>query len=608
MLRLTKSVSDENYPISPQTSAVRKLKVRAQPQSVCDLSNSYLIVKNSIQTKLGNTNVVRNVGWGASMSDENQWEYPASAQIRTAALYVGGQLVEYNEDLNVRRVNMDVYGKSAERIRKEANMGSYGFQRLPGPKIATADATTANMHSGNYLSPFISQNFSNQLDNAGLPIPNVYQFGQASYQQVASVIYLSDIFEFCRVATDANLAGKEVVVELQFEDRNTMLTEFVNYKTKLGQNIPATVADTTPFDHQLLLLDNTSLQTKVGGAGAAVPFVPGTYVLADEILIKLVNKFNSPREVPLFVGQPICIWQDGTAVAVVSSNIFVITSLVLNADKTLTVGFKAYQVQGAALNSALATAVTAAEVAANIAGANPVLKYMSLINDPFVSGTEQTIFVKATVPAAAGGARTKITSLDAGQNSTYSVDGLELVMMEMPGVAGKKQTFEYFQYMRDVDVIPTGQLTYQKTFQLDPGCVAVYALFPCAKDVGAANTNMLSVSHRSNVSEGLSWRNLLNGEALYNRDIVFSSVTDAVEPLYVHRLGLAAKQIRLTMENLVQNQIWMSHDGVACHAMVAEPVQFSQQPQQLAVRLNFDVNANSRTIYVYKAVLREFTI
>jgi len=603
MLRLTKSVSDENYPINPQTSAVRKLKVRAQPGSVVDLSNSYLIVKNSIKTTIGGRAVVRNVGWGASMSNQNQWEYPASAQIRTAALYVGGQMVEYNEDVNVRRVNMDVYAKSAEHIRKDANMGSYGFQRLPGPKVLTPSATTANIHSGNYLSPFISQNFGTNTDP--LAPADSLAFVDATYQQVSSVIYLSDIFEFARVATDANLAGKEVVVELQFEDRNTMLTEFVNYKTRLGTTIPATVDTYSPFDHQLLQLTSASLQTK----SPKVAFDPATYAFVDEIFIDLANKYTNPRDVPLFVGAPICIWRDGTKLATVASNIFVITSMVWQTDGTLTVGFKSYQVQGAALNSAAATAVTPAQVAANIAtGAGPVLKYLSLVNDPFVSGTEQTIFVKATVPAAPGGARTFITSLDAGQDSTYSVDGLELVMMEMPGETGKKQTFQFMQYMRDVDVIPTGQLTYQKTFQLDPGCVAVYAMFPCAKDLNQANTNMLSISHRSGVSEGLSWRNLLNGQALYNRDIVFSKVTDAVEPLYVHRLGLAADKTNAPMENLVQNQTWIVHDGVACHAMCAEPVEFSQQPQQLAVRLNFDVNANSRTIYVYKACIREFTV
>lgn len=600
MLRLTKSVSDENYPISPQTSAVRKLKVRAQPQSVCDLSNSYLIIKNSLTTTVNGANVVRNVGWGASMSQKNQWEYPASCQIRTAALYIGGQLVEYNEDLNVRRVNMDVYAKSAERIRKEANMGSYGFQRLPGPKIATPNATTANMHSGNYLSPFLDIDENNNVE----------------YKQVSSIIHLSDIFEFCRVATDANLAGKEVVVELQFEDRNTLLTEFVNYKTQLdGVTNPPTVNSVLPFDHQVMKVDNT-IQFVTGAGNTA--FDPTTWPDPDtEVRIQMMNKYYSLNECPLFVGQPICLWNTTPVTAnTTGSNIFTISSLSLAAAvggaatpvapgntaakvaSPLIVGVVAYKARGqyvtplTAGNQALQSQIVANIAVTDATVGNQTAKFLSCVNDPVI----------------VAGAVTLYTNNDAGLTTTYSVDGLELVMMEMPGVDGKKQTFEYFQYMRDVDVIPTGQLTYQKTFQLDPGCVAVYALFPCAKDVGAANTNMLSISHRSNVSEGLSWRNLLNGQSLYNRDIVFSALTDAVEPLYVHRLGLAAKQINLTMENLVQNQTWMSHDGTTCHAMVAEPVEFSQQPQQLAVRLNFNVNANSRTIYVYKAVLREFTV
>jgi hypothetical protein len=584
MLRLTKSVSDENYPVTPQTSAVRKLRIRANVGNVADLTNSYLIVKNSISTTINTESVVRNVGWGASMSQENQWEYPAACQIRTASLSIGGQVVEYNEDLNVRRVNMDVYAKSAEKIRKHANMGSYGFQRLPGPKILTADATTANMHSGNYLSPFV------ELD----------EVNNATYKQVASIIYLSDVFEFCKVANDANLAGKEVLIELQFEDRNTLLTEFVNYKTQLEAIAAPTVDSVQPFDHQCLSIDPTAtVNLLVPGAAPAV-FDPANYTdLTYGIQITLLNKYKSLRDVPLFVDQPICVWLNGAKPAVVGSNIFKITNLSLAGTGALVLQIAAYssEIAGAVTYiqpAAAGTAVTPAQVRVNIATAagTNVCKFISCVNDPVVAANAVTIY----------------TNIDAGKTSTYSVDGLELVMMEMPGATGKKQTFQFFQFMRDVDVIPTGQLTYQKTFQLDPGCAAVYAMFPCAQAVNVANTNMLSISHRSTVSEGLSWRNLLNGEALYSHDIVFSSDSDAVEPLYVHRLELAAKQMSWKLENLVQNQPWISHDGVACHAMIAEPVMPIAQPQQLAVRLNFDTNANSRTIYVYKAVIKEFTV
>jgi hypothetical protein len=174
----------------------------------------------------------------------------------------------------------------------------------------------------------------------------------------------------------------------------------------------------------------------------------------------------------------------------------------------------------------------------------------------------------------------------------------------MPNTAATKQTIQYFQYMRDVDVIPTGQLNYQKSFQLDPLCAAVFAMFPCAQSAGGSSTNMLSISHRSGVSTGLSYRNMINGESLYSHDITFSSASDAVEPLYTHRLALAAMPVGMPLENLVQNQCWMSHDGVSTHAMIAEPVPVSEQPQQLVIRLNFDTNTSSRTIYVYKAVAR----
>ena len=64
----------------------------------------------------------------------------------------------------------------------------------------------------------------------------------------------------------------------------------------------------------------------------------------------------------------------------------------------------------------------------------------------------------------------------------------------------------------------------------------------------------------------------------------------------------------MPIENLVSNAIWMSHDGITAHAMIAEPVAPSEEPQQLAVRLNFTVNGSSRTIYVYKAVMKQFSL
>jgi len=579
MLRLTKSTSDENYPISPQTSSVRKLTIKANVGSVADLSNSYLIVKNELSTTINAQGVVRNVGWGQLMSQKNQWQYPATCQLRTASLSIGGQVVEYNEDLHVRKVNMDVYSKSAEKTRKDANTAGMGFQRLEGPKILT-DATLANMHSGNYLSPFLNDDLADASTKA-----------QASYKSVSSVIYLSDVFDFCRVAQEVNLAGKEIKIELQFEDRNTLLTEFVNYKTDLT-TAPATPR---PYPFQTMSVDPTL--ANVFNVTLGAPFVFANYLLAHEIRVNLTSTYTNVRDIPVYVGQPICLWNTGALPAVPGANFFIVTAVGLLATGIAQITFKAYTLDGATfINTGAATEVTAAQVAACI-GTNavpsvPVCFAMSCVNDPVLR------------PGGADVTST-FTNLDAGDSTTYSVTGLELVICEMPNTPAKQQTIKYMQYMRDVDVIPVGQLSYQKSFQLEPGCVAIFAMFPCAKDAGGASTNMLSISHRTGVSTGLSYRNMINGESLYSRDIVFSSASDAVEPLYTHRLELAYMPAGLPVENLVQNQCWMSHDGVSTHAMIAEPVPLSEQPQQLVVRLNFDTNTASRTIYVYKACIRE---
>lgn len=574
MLRLTKSVSDENYPLTPQTSAVRKLKVRANVANVADLSSSYLIIKNSLSTNINGTAVVRNVGWGMSMSQKNQWQYPATCQIRTASLTIGGQQVEYNEDLHVRKVNMDVYTKSVEKLRKEANYGGQGFQRLEGAKVLT-DPTTAVAYDGNYVSPFLGDGCSSATAKQ-----------QPGYNTVSSVIYLGDVFEFCKQAQSVSLAGKEVVIELQFEDRNTLLTEFVNYATDLTTNPAAP----QPYPYQTIAIDTTAV-VKADGT----PFDAATYALADVVSFNTTDTYNHIRDFPLYVGQPICLWKNNSAPTVVGSNYMLITGLELNGNKTIKISFKAYTLGGQFVRTA-GNQVTPAQVAANIGGNAGVGATVSLcvaisgVNDPVLVAGQNTVY----------------TNIDAGLSSKYTVAGLELVMCEMPQGEAAQKAVKYIQYMRDVDVIPTGQLTYQKSFQLDPGCAAVFAMFPCAQAAGGAQTNMLSISHRAGVSTGLSWRNMIDGESLYSRDIVFSMASDAVEPLYTHRLYLAATQLMLPIENLVQNQTWLRHDGVSCHAMIAEPVPLSEQPQQLAVRLNFTTNAASRTIYVYKAIMREF--
>lgn len=605
MLRLTKTDSDENYPLSPQSSAVRKLKLRASVESMADLSMSYLIVKNKLATKQNGSDVVRNVGWGGFMAQNSQWQYPATCQIRTASLSIGGQVVEYNEDLHVRRVNMDVYAKSAERLRTEANYGAQGFQRLEGPKILT-DAGEANMHSGHYMSPFVEESYALVDISTAPPAINVLSKNGASYKTVSSVIYLGDVFEFCKNAQAVNLAGKEIVVELQFEDRNTMLTEFVNYKTDLSTN-PAVPQ---PYPYQTIAIDvGTGLGTPVTNGvynvttGKVGAFDPATYALGDTIYFRTLAKYKSVRDFPLLVGQPIALWLSGAPPAVVGSNIMTITQLLTEQSGAVRVYCKAISFTGGNYIRTAGAQVTAAQVAANIGGA------------PAAGGSTVSLAVAFSAindPVWVAGANTTYTNQDAGASATYTVEGLELVIAEMPDglPAGKteQKAVQYIQYMRDVDTIPTGQLTYAKSFQLDPGCVAVFAMFPCTQAVGGQQTNMLSISQQPTVTEGLSWRNMIDGEALYSRDITFSMASDAVEPLFTHRLSLACQNILMPIENLVSNAVWMSHDGITAHAMIAEPVAPSEQPQQLAVRLNFTVNGSSRTIYVYKAVMKEFSL
>jgi hypothetical protein len=582
MLRLSKSVSDESYPVSPQTSAVRKLRIRATPANVADLSQSYLIIKNTINTMLNGQSVVRNVGFGSSVSQSSQWHYPATCQIRTASLSIAGQVVEYNEDLHIRKVNMDVYTKSVEKLRTEANYGAQSFQRLEGRKVVATDATIPVRDNANYLSNFLGDSIS----------PDALTKAAPSYNTTSSVIFLGDIFEFCRAEQLLELAGKEVLIELQFEDRNALLTEFVDYKTDLTTNVAAP----RPFPYSTIAIDTAN---GVVGITKPGPFDPTTYAVGDEVQFRTANTYDNIREFPLYVGQPICLWLNNAAPAVVGSNFFIITGLQLDPASAPTTGrvkitFKAYTLDGANfVRTPANAAITAAEIAANISGpvGAPTVSLavaISATNDPVLTAAAATVY----------------TNIDAGNNSTYSVQGLELVLSEIPDpkVSGVKQV-QFYQYMRDVDAIPTGQTVYQKTFQLDPGCVAVFAMLPCGR-LANDQTNMLSINFNTGISTGLSYRNMLDGETLYTRDIAFGTTSDAVDPLYTHRLALAVSSIKLPIENFVQNQTWMSHDGVSCHAMISEPVPLSNQPQQLALRLNFTTNTSARTIYVYKAVLK----
>jgi hypothetical protein len=590
MLKLSKSTSNENYPISPQTSAVRKLTVRATCNTGADLYDSYLVVKNGLSTTVNGAQVVRNVGWGQVFSQKEIWEYPATCQIKYATLKIAGQVVEYNEDVNVRAVNMDVYEANHEKRRKYANTGSCGFQRLEsGPKAQEPDPTVVLRSQGAYVSPFLSE----PITLTG----NAYVKGAATYKEVATVIYLSDIFKFCDSldAKEVFMGGKEVVIELQFENYNQVLAEVVNYATDLttNLNIPQ------PYPNQTLALTAASIR----GLADSSENPPTAGALGKVFTIQTTSTYQHVNQVPLYVGQAICLWLQGALPAVVGSNVATITALAVPAaGGVCTISFVAYNAGGVYVRSPTTNAaITAAEFFANIYNAAGVCVALSGISDPIID--------------AAGAVNTEFTNIDAGASSTYSVNGLELVLVEMPAMAAKKNTVQFMQFMRDTDVIPQGQLNYNKSFMLDPNTVAVYCMFPPAALVAGAQQNLLSLSRHAEpipsganvVSEGLSYRCLLNGQQLYTRDIAFGTLTDSVEPLYYHRLTLAALNVGTTINNLSLNAPFMAMNGSTVHAMIAEPVEQSEAPQQLSVRIVFTTNAASRTIYVYKAIRREIT-
>lgn len=597
MLKLVKSTSNENYPITPQTSAVRKLTVRGVCNTGADLYDSYLVVKNGLSTTVNGVQVVRNVGWGQVFSQKEIWEYPATCQIKYATLKVAGQVVEYNEDVNVRAVNMDVYEANHEKRRKYANTGSCGFQRLEsGPKAQEPDPTVVLRSQGLYQSPFLSEPVA--LTSITPVTPLTYTKGAAAYKEVATIIYLSDIFKFCDSldAKEVFMGGKEVVIELQFENYNQVLAEVVNYATDLttNPNIPQ------PYPNQTLALTANSISSS---ATAIVAPDPAVDTLATVFYINTVSTYQHVNQVPLYVGQPICLWLQGGLPAVIGSNVVTITALsVPPAGGVCKIGFRAYNAGGVYVRSPTTNAViTIAELIANFyaAGAG-VCVALSGVNDPIIDAT--------------GATDTEFTNIDAGASSTYSVNGLELVLVEMPAMAAKKNTVQFMQFMRDTDVIPQGQLNYNKSFMLDPNTVAVYCMFPPAALVAGAQQNLLSLSRHAEplpsganvVSNGLSYRCLLNGQQLYTRDIAFGA-TDSVEPLYYHRLTLAALNAGMSINNLSLNSSFMAMNGSTVHAIIAEPVEQSEAQQQLNVRIVFTTNAASRTIYVYKAIRREIT-
>lgn len=590
MLKLVKQTSNENYPIQPQTSAVRKLTVRGSASGVVDLNKSYLLVKNSLTTTVNGAAVPRNVGWGSSFSQDQIWEYPASAQIRSASLKIGGQQVEYVEDVNVRIVNQTIYEKNHEQIRREANVGGYSFQRLEiGSKSASPALPAQVVRSqGFYQSAFL-----NETITATVGAGAAYLKSGAGYKQVASTIPLREIFKFCDSPQAAELfvggtTTQEVVVEIQFEDRNRILCEYVNLCTDLSNPI-----DPKPKAYETLAITAASVRNSDG----TNPTVGAD--LTKVFLCQTAASYSHVSQVPLFVGQPICLWQAAAAPAVVGSNYAVVTQVsVPVGGGVATVYFKAYSLDAVnyIISPTTNLVVTAAEFFANVAAAGAgVITAISGVTDPVLDLT-------------GGGADTIFEYVDAGIATRYSVDGLEMVMVEMPLAKGQKQTIQYMQYMRDTDTIPQGQTTYSKSFQIDPNCPGVFAVFPPKQGAAGAQTNMLSLSYQAGVTQGLSYRNLIDNQQLYSRDITFSSTTDAVEPLYLERLNLTAMKLGMSLKNLSPVAHMMAKNGVTAHAMIAEPLELKPVPQQLNLRLTFDVNATDRTIYVYKPVMQQITI
>jgi hypothetical protein len=595
MLKLVKSTSSENYPITPQTSAVRKLSVKASGVSVVDLSSSYLLVKNSLQTTVNGANVVRNVSWGCYFNDDSIVEYPATCQVSYAELKIRGQTVEYVEDVNVRLVNLMTYRKNAEQVKKEANLGSYGFQRLEnGPKAESPAVAAENQRSqGAYRSPFLSQT----LDATSQQVTG------STYQEVASVLKLSDLFSFCQAGGVDNLnVSGDVEIILQFEDRAQILTEYVNFLADVDIVSPA--GELKPKTQNTLSLqkfvsyeDDSPIITDDLPASLAAFDVSG-------IRFKTTNTYKHVADVPLYQGMPFCVWKDTALPATKGSNVFTVHELLLDASGSCIIDCKLYKnAVGEYIHPTTGTALTVPNIIDAIGEPNatvtdpitPNIVALSGIVDPVVSGTTATNYK---------------TNRDNGLNSKYVVSGLELVVVEKMNAPATKQKIAYMQYMRDSDNITGSTTNYQKSFPLEPATAGVFVFLPPDLDTRPnEDANLLSVSHMKAPdtvvsSAGLEVRTLINSNPLYTRDIQFSSTTDTVSPLFVHRLYLASQQLQMPLNNLSTVQHFMAKDGVTQHCMVCEPVPVSQNDQLLTLRLKFDTNTRGRTIYLYKAQMR----
>jgi hypothetical protein len=379
-------------------------------------------------------------------------------------------------------------------------------------------------------------------------------------------------------------ATQEVLVELQFEDSKQILCEYLNYQTDLES-----VAGTPrPLAGQTLALAPASIANTDGTQPATVGAD-----LTKVFRINTLNQYEHVSHVPLFVGQPICTWLIGGLPAVVGSNYSIITQITVpDAGGVATIFFKAYTLGGQFLRAGGAV-ITAAQYFANLSvGAAGVAVALSSVNDPVLAAGQNSV----------------LTATDAGLNTTYTVNGVEMVMVERPMANGVKQSINYTYWIRDTDTIPTGQLSYSKSFQLDPMCAGMFAVFPAKRTAGSAQTNLLSLSNHAAITTGLTYRNLIDNQQMYSRDITFSAASDAVEPLWVERLSLTAQQLGWSLKNLSPNATMMAKNGVCTHCLIAEPVEMKQVPQQLNLRMTFNTNTSDRTIYVWKAIMSQVTI
>lgn len=610
-LKLVKSTSSENYPIAPQKSAVRKLTVKSTVGGVADLKNSYLIIKNALETTVNTQLVARNVSWGCYFDENNIVEYPCTAQIAYAELLVGGQSVQYLEDVNVRLVNMMVYKKNAEQVKKESNLGSYGFQRLENGSKAQSPAQPAvnTRTQGLYVSPFLSQS----LDDGTSRIAE-----SSSYREVASVVKLADIFSFCEAngVDNLNIAGREVEVRLQFEDRKQILTEFVNYRATY--DIANTVLK--PVSQQTLALDSyCQYVNQVNGttqinSEVNIPASMNDLVTA-ELQFRTTSTYSSVANVPLYVGMPFCTWKSATATATKGANCFIITQLSLDGDNKCLINAVPYYADIGGVNvfiqpAVAGTAVTVAQVKAELGVVSGTAGNAVTIQVCALSGICDPVVKVNTV--------TDFSSPDNALNTVYKVNGLELVLVEKVGMQGQKQQIQFVNYLKDSDVIPANSLNYNKAYMLDPQVGAVFGLYPAQLQtrVGDGDVNLLSVSRVQTianppapVSSGVVIRSMLNGQPCYTRDIVFSRINnDTVEPLYYHRLFLASQKLGLKLNNLSTVEHFMAKDGVNQHSMIVEPVEMSASPQQFMARLTFNNNTASRTFYLFKAQMQAVEI